>query len=169
MPASEIPAQTGDGPQRTGGPGDSQWVILLAAVADLTFTGAVAVHVAFIDLSGWAAALVIGCALVFVAATIAALSARRSGVVLTAVVLIALTAGGAVVAAVDAGRRYDALRQATFGDRTGVRLVEPGSAQGRRMGGAMLSSISASLAAITAFPLAGYLLLRVVRTAGRTT
>jgi hypothetical protein len=141
----------------------SQLIVLLAALGDVAFTGAVAVHVAFADGSRWAVALVSAATVAFVAATIVALVARRTAVVFVAAVVIALAGVAAAVVAVDAGRRYDALRGEAFGGRAGVRLVEPDSAAGRRMGGAMLSGIAASLAAITAFPLPPYFVYRAFR------
>jgi hypothetical protein len=134
--------------------GYPQLAILMAAVADLAFTGAVAVHVAFYDVVGWTVVLVVVSALVFVAATITALAAKRKRVVVGAVVLVACAGLGAIGAAVDGGLRYRDLRQPGH-NADGV--------NDRRLGGAMLSSASASLAAIVALPLAGYLAYGVFR------
>lgn len=164
QPVIEAAAQEPDDAGEGGEAPHSQLVVLLAAVGDVAFVAAVAVHVAFADGLGWAVTSAAVSALVFSVATIVALVARRKAVAAVATALIALaglTAAGETVAA---ARRYDALRQEAFGDRGGVRLVEPDSAHGRRMGGAMLSSITASLAAITAIPLAGCLALRIYRT-----
>ena len=128
--------------------GYPQHVILMAAVADLAFTAAVAVHVAFYDVVGWTVVLIVVATLVFVAATIVALAAKNRRVVIAGVILVALAGCGALSAAVDGGLRYHALRQQGI-DADGV--------HDRRVGGAMLSGISASLAAITALPLAAYL------------
>jgi hypothetical protein len=132
-----------------------QFVILVAAVADLAFTGAVAVHVAFYDVVGWVVALVVASALLFVAATITALAAKQKRVVVAAVILVAVAGLGAVGAAVDGGLRYHALRR---------HAVDADGVHERRVAGAMLSSVSASLASITALPLAGYLAYGVART-----
>jgi hypothetical protein len=137
-----------------GDVGFSQFAILVAAVADLAFTGAVAVHVAFYDVVGWTVVLVVVAALVFVAATITALAAKRRRVVVVAVILVACAGLAAVGAAVDGGLHYRALR------RQGI--VADG-AHDRRVGGAMLSGASAALAAATALPLAGYLAYGVSR------
>jgi hypothetical protein len=141
-------AETGDGV------GISPFGILMAAVADLAFTGAVAVQVAFYDVVGWTVVLVVASALVFIAATITALAAKRRRVVIAAVILVACAGLAAAGAAVDGGLRYRALRQQG--------IVADG-AHDRRVGGLMLSSISASLAAIIALPLAGYLAYGVSR------
>ena len=146
--------------------GHSQLVILLAAFADVAFTAAVAAHVAFADVSLRLAVVVAASALTFVVSTIVALVAARRRVVIVATVLVTLAGLSAAVVAIGSARRYDALRREAFGDRAGVRLVEPDSARGRRMGAAMLSSISASLAAITALPIAGYFAVRVFRAGG---
>jgi hypothetical protein len=164
VPVIEAEAGGRDGAGQPGHGRHSQLAVFLAVLGDVAFTGAVAVHVAFADASVAAAVLVGAAALAFVAATVVALVARRRAAVAVAAAVIALAGLAAAVEAVAAARRYDDLRRQAFGDRAGVRLVEPGSAQGRRMGGAMLSSISASVAAITAFPLAGYLAVSTLRT-----
>lgn len=155
-----------DEPDDANGPDEaphSQLIILLAAFGDVAFTGAVAVHVAFSDVAIWPAVLIACATVAFVVATVVGLVTRRRGVAMVAAGVVALAGVAAVVVAVDAGRRYDALRHEGFGDRAGPRLVEPDSAHGRSMGAAMLSSIISSLAAITALPLPAYLAYRAAR------
>jgi hypothetical protein len=139
----------------TGEVGFPQLAIVMAALADLAFTGAVAVHVAFHDLWGWGIVLaVIASALLFVAATIMALAAKRRATVIVAILLVALAGLGALVAAANGGLRYQAVRRQNAGDQF---------VQSRQTTGAMLSGVSASLAAVTALPLAGYLAYGVFR------
>jgi hypothetical protein len=140
--------------EETGDVGFPQGVILMAAVADLAFTAAVAVHVAFYDVVGWTVVLIVVAALVFVAATIVALAAKRRAVVIAGVVFLALAGCGAVAAGVDDGLRYRALRR---------QRVDADGAHDRRIGGAMLCGASASVAALAALPLAGYLAYGILR------
>jgi hypothetical protein len=147
----------GDGP-RPGEVTYPQSVILVAAVADLAFTGAVAVHVVFNDVVGWTVALVIVSTLLFIAGTVVALVARRKKVVLVAVILVAVAGAGTLVASVaDRGLRDQVSRRRAFRDPVEERSLE----------GAMLSSVSALIAGGAALPLVGYLAYRTFR-AGRT-
>jgi len=152
--------------RKTNAVGISPSAVLLAAVADLAFTGAVAVHVAFYNVVGWTVALVIASALLFIASTITALASKRKAVVIAAVVLVAVAGLGAVAAAVDNGLHSRAVRREAFRTATGLPVAAPDAdaTRDRRLAGTMLSSISAALAAISALPLAVYLAYGIIRT-----
>jgi hypothetical protein len=135
-----------------------QSVILVAAVADLAFTAAVAVHVAFYSVVGWTVVLVVVSTLLFIAGTVVTLVARRKKVVLAAVILVGVAALGTLGAsAADRGLRDQRSSRQTLRDSLEERSLE----------GAMLASISALIAGAAALPLAGYLAYRTLRM-GRT-
>jgi hypothetical protein len=153
-----------DGSLQANAVGISAVAVLLAAVADLAFTGAVAVHVAFYNVVGWTVGLVIASALLFIASTIAALASKRKAVVIASVALVAVAGLGAVTSAVVNGLHYQSVRREAFRTATGLPVAGPSAdaTRDRRLAGAMLSSVSASLAAITALPLAAYLAYRIL-------